>query len=107
MTGGLGYGEDDFSHPLRHEALVIDARNLPQGTELQPDNVEFAIVIGSVRVTGGNGKNYVIGDDAEQFIVLGAGNDTIASKQGDDQLYGDAGNDHVVGGEGNDTLYGG
>lgn len=116
VTGGLGSGEDNPDHPLRHETLVIDTRNLLPGTELQLDNVEFAIVIGDARIVGGNGRNYVIGDGAAQFIVLGAGNDilkggdgddTVGSKQGDDQLFGDGGNDHLVGGDGNDTLYGG
>jgi hypothetical protein len=98
------------------EALVIDVGNLPPGTVLQLDNVEFAIVVGAARVTGGNGQNFVVGDGDAQLIVLGpdddelhggAGDDIVGSKGGNDRLYGDAGNDHVVGGDGNDTLYGG
>jgi len=97
-------------------ALTIDARDLPTNTELQLDNVAFAAIIGAATVRGGEGRNYVVGDNANQNFVLGAdddvlrgggGDDNIGSRGGDDQLHGDDGNDHVVGGEGNDTLEGG
>lgn len=116
INGATGTGELDAAHPDRQEALVIDARNLPSGTVLRLDNVEFTIIIGATRVTGGNGQNVAIGDNAAQYIVLGAdndnlhgggGNDTVGSKGGNDSLYGDDGDDFVVGGIGNDTLYGG
>ncbi|MFN9471114.1 beta strand repeat-containing protein, partial [Acidovorax sp.] len=116
ITGGNGTGEGDAAHPQRQEALVIDARQLPPGTVLQFDKVEFAIVIGAVRVVGGVGANFVVGDGAAQFIVLGpdddvlrggGGNDVVGSKAGNDKLYGDEGNDRLVGGIGNDHLEGG
>ncbi len=116
ITGAQGLGEGSSEHPQRQEALVIDASNLPPGTVLQLDDVEFAIIIGPSRVVGGNGSNVVFGDGSSQFIVLGAaddqlhggaGDDTVGSKGGNDTLYGDAGNDHLVGGIGNDTLDGG
>ncbi len=116
ITGASGTGENDSAHPLRQEALVIDARNLPAGSVLSLDQVEFAIVIGPVTVTGGAGRNLVFGDGSAQTIILGveddilhggAGDDTVGSHGGNDLLYGDAGHDTVVGGEGNDTLDGG
>ncbi len=116
ITGANGTGEGDSAHPQRQEALVIDARQLPPGTVLSFDKVEFAIVIGAVRVVGGEGANFVVGDGAAQFIVLGAeddvlrgggGNDVVGSKGGNDTLYGDEGNDTLVGGIGNDRLEGG
>ena len=116
INGANGTGEQDTNHPNRQEALVIDVRNLPSGTVLQLNNVEFAIIIGAVRVTGGSGRNVAVGDDSAQYIVLGAeddelhgggGDDTVGSEGGNDHLYGDAGNDTVFGGVGNDTLYGG
>ncbi|RIX42443.1 MAG: DUF4347 domain-containing protein [Rhodocyclales bacterium GT-UBC] len=115
ITGAIDAG-DGNSATSRQEALVIDARNLPSGSILQFNNVEFAIVIGAARIVGGNGSNFVIGDSASQFIVLGAdddilhgggGDDTVGSRSGNDQLFGDEGNDRVVGGLGNDTLDGG
>lgn len=116
ITGAKGTGEQDPAHPDRQEALVIDVRNLPHGTVLQLNNVEFAIIIGAARVTGGDGQNFAVGDDAVQYMVLGAdddllhgggGDDIVGSKGGNDQLYGDDGNDTVVGGLGDDSLYGG
>jgi VCBS repeat-containing protein len=116
INGALGSGESSPTNPLRQEALVVDATNLPSGSVLNFNNVEFAIVIGAVRLTGGTGKNFVIGDSASQWIVLGegddtlyggGGDDTIGSHGGNDLLYGDAGNDIVSGGDGNDTLVGG
>jgi Ca2+-binding RTX toxin-like protein len=116
ITGANGTGESDTAHPARQEALVIDARSMPSGTVLQFDKVEFAIVIGAVRVVGGEGANFVVGDSAAQFIVLGpdddvlrggGGDDVIGSHGGNDKLYGDDGNDTLVGGVGNDQLEGG
>ncbi len=97
-------------------ALVIDGSGLPSGTHLQLDNVDFAVVIGAMRLTGGAGSQVVFADSANQHIVLGADDDTIhggagddyvGSHGGDDWLYGDAGNDTVSGGEGHDRLFGG
>jgi uncharacterized delta-60 repeat protein len=116
ITGAQGTGEDDQGHPLRQEALVIDARNLPAGTVIQLDQVEFAVVVGDVIVQGGDGRNYVFGNDDSQTLFLGegddelhggGGNDIVASNQGDDHLFGDDGADLVVGGIGNDELEGG
>ena len=116
IRGATGTGESDPANPLRAEALVIDARNLPPGTVLDLSMVEFAIVVGPATAIGGAGRNYVIGDDSAQFLVLGegddvlrggGGDDTVGSKGGNDQLFGDDGNDWVVGGVGDDTLEGG
>ncbi|WP_339851379.1 DUF4347 domain-containing protein [uncultured Nisaea sp.] len=104
------------TNATQSEAFVIDIRNLPTGTSLTLDNIEFASVMGSATITGGAGENYVVGDDATQFISLGpdddtlmggGGADTIGSGGGEDVLYGNKGIDLVFGGEGNDTLYGG
>ncbi len=98
------------------QILIIDTSNLPSGTIIQLDNVAFASIIGAVRVIGGSGENFVVGDNHNQFIVLsadddilfgGGGDDTIGSLGGNDQTSGDAGNDTVYGGTGNDLLSGG
>ncbi len=116
INGATGTGEQDGNHPDRQEALVIDVRNLPSNTVLQLNNVEFAIIIGAARVTGGNGQNFAVGDDAAQYIVLGAeddilhgggGDDTVGSEGGNDLIFGDDGNDTVFGGAGSDLLHGG
>ncbi|TFW14850.1 Ig-like domain-containing protein [Duganella callida] len=90
-------------------ALVIDARALPQGIGLQLDNVEFAAIIGAANVSGGAGRNFIIGDNANQHIVLGTGadNDTVYGNDGDDVIATAAGNDALDGGNGADILAGG
>ena len=99
----------------QQQAIVIDVRNLPKGTVLQLQNVEFAAIVGDVQVGGGEGSQMVVGDSGSQIIVLGAdddtlrgggGNDFVGSEGGDDQLWGDEGADTVTGGIGNDVLYG-
>jgi uncharacterized repeat protein (TIGR02059 family) len=96
-----------------HEALVIE---LPSGSSLALNNVEFAIISGNATITGGEGNNIVFADGSSQNICLGVdddelhggdGNDTVASTTGDDLLYGDGGNDTLSGGAGNDSLDGG
>ena len=98
------------------EAFVIDTTGLPTGSTVQLDNIEFAAIVGSATVNGGGGQNYVVGDDAAQFISLGAeddtlagggGDDTVGSAWGEDIVYGNQGSDYVFGGGGMDTLYGG
>ena len=100
-----------------NEALVIDTRNLPDGSVLDLQDVEFAIIIGeNVTIRGGAGSNIVYAGSGHQDIRLGvlddtiyggAGDDDVASTSGDDYLYGDDGKDSVSGGADNDHLYGG
>jgi len=96
-------------------ALVIDARGLPAGANIQLDNVEFAAVIGSANVGGGAGSQHVWGDSANQTIFLGpgddelhggGGDDVVGSLTGTDRLFGDAGGDTVTGGADADTVQG-
>ncbi|MFZ4524873.1 MAG: beta strand repeat-containing protein [Chlorobium sp.] len=100
-----------------HEALVINTSGLASGSQLNLNDVDFAIIVGNkAQIRGGAGNNMVYGDDTDQIIVLGAGydtlhggagNDYIGSLGDDDKLYGDAGRDTLSGGDGNDSLYGG
>ena len=94
----------------------MDVRDLPSGTVLQLDNVEFAIIIGATSINGGEGRNIVSGNGSSQFIVLGEaddilkggpGNDTIGSRGGDDELYGGSGDDILFGGTDDDLIDGG
>ncbi|QDG77283.1 DUF4347 domain-containing protein [Labrenzia sp. PHM005] len=98
------------------EAFVIDTRSLPNGAQLQLNNIEFATIVGEATVTGGSGQNYVVGDDNRQVIILGAeddqlfgggGDDTVGSEGGNDLIHGGVGNDLLFGGAGNDMLDGG
>ncbi|WP_199243959.1 DUF4214 domain-containing protein [Bacterioplanes sanyensis] len=98
------------------EVMVLDASQLPAGTVIDLDNIEFAIIVGDVQVRGGAGSNVVFAGSGNQNIVLGAdddelhggsGDDTIGSRGGDDWLFGDEGNDTLLGGTGSDLLHGG
>ncbi|HYH19533.1 MAG TPA: calcium-binding protein, partial [Azospirillum sp.] len=115
ITGTTPSTGGGTSPSAEQQAVVIDVRNLPRGTVLQLQNVEFAAIVGAVSVTGGAGSQIVVGDGEDQFIVLGedddtlrggGGNDFVGSEGGDDVLWGDSGVDTVTGGIGNDVLYG-
>ncbi|KAA0676077.1 beta strand repeat-containing protein, partial [Azospirillum brasilense] len=97
-------------------AVVLNTSAVAGPVTIQLDNVEFAAVVGTATLVGGDGEQIVYGDDHEQYMYLGAGddilhggggNDTIASAGGNDTLYGDDGDDVVHGGEGDDWLLGG
>lgn len=98
------------------EVMVIDASQLPAGTVIELNNIEFAIIVGDVTVRGGSGSNVVFAGSGSQNIVLGPGNDelhggadddVIGSEGGQDRLFGDDGNDTLFGGQGSDLLHGG
>lgn len=97
-------------------ALVIDTHSLPGQTAITLDHIDFAAIIGAVRITGGEGAQTVFADGAAQYMLLGAGDDalhggggddTVGSAGGDDAIFGDVGEDQVFGGIGLDTVAGG
>ena len=49
----------------------------------------------------------IIGNEKNNYLNGGAGNDSLEGGDGNDKLYGNAGDDKLVGGEGKDTLSGG
>jgi len=111
-----GTADDGLGNGGHQEAFVIDTRSLASGHQIELDNIDFASIIGTTTVRGGAGNNVVIGDDADQTIILGAGddelfggggNDVIGSEGGDDRLFGNSGNDELFGGAGADLLHGG
>ncbi len=101
-----------------HEALVIDTNTLAEGSILNLNGVEFAIITGNknIKILGGEGANIVFAGSGDQYILLGPdddelhggdGNDYVGSLKGNDTLFGDAGNDTLSGGKGDDILNGG
>ena len=96
--------DGSLTSPGHLEALVIDASNLPSGTIIHLNNVSFAEVIGAVRLDEGDGDNYVVGDASAQYMVLGAGNDTLFGGAGNDTIGSIGGNDLIFGGDGDDLL---
>jgi hypothetical protein len=111
----IGLPSGSTGNPV--EIMVIDTRDLPLGSVLELQNIEFAIIIGNnITLRGGDGANIVFAGEGSQNMVLGAdddilhgggGNDVVGSKGGNDQLFGDDGNDTIVGGLGDDHLEGG
>jgi len=117
VSDGAAPGNIDLDgSPDGQEALVIDVSNLPSGTVINLNDVDFAVFVGGATVSGGTGNQSAVGDGSDQFIVLGpgddilrgaGGDDTVGSGAGDDRLFGGAGDDRLFGGTGNDTLDGG
>ncbi|MEZ0168379.1 Ig-like domain-containing protein [Microvirga sp. TS319] len=99
ITGAAAFG--------KATALVIDARNVPTGTEIQLEGVAFAAIMGNAKVTAAYGTNVIYGDSGDQTIQLGDGNDTVYGGAGSDTIYGGAGNDYIDGGQGADLMDGG
>jgi Ca2+-binding RTX toxin-like protein len=58
-------------------------------------------------VTINRGHDDFYGNDYEDLIRAGAGNDIVCSYDDDDIVYGDSGHDSLYGGQGHDDLYGG
>ncbi|MFL0793813.1 MAG: hypothetical protein AB8B70_11700, partial [Prochlorococcus sp.] len=100
----------------RAEAFVIDTRELSSTAQLELDHIDFASILGPATITGGKGSSYVVADESEQSISLGAdddilygggGDDKVQSAGGADHLFGDGGDDWLDGGKGPDTVAGG
>jgi len=66
----------------------------------------FDIVVG-VTLTGGNGRDSLIGTAGNDVLSGGNGEDTLNGGLGNDMLSGGNGPDTLIGGQGNDTLFGG
>ncbi|WP_432806577.1 hypothetical protein [Pseudomonas sivasensis] len=49
----------------------------------------------------------MLGDDHDNLLAGGSGNDRIEGREGNDYLYGDDGDDELFGGPGDDVLDGG
>jgi Ca2+-binding RTX toxin-like protein len=63
--------------------------------------------IGNDTVSGGAGSDNCGGDDGDDSVSGGIGNDTVSGGAGSDNCGGDDGDDSVSGGIGNDTVSGG
>lgn len=111
-------------------ALVIDAHNLPVGTVMYVDNLEFAAFLDKLRfwesdvavddaassapvsktatvVEGGRGDQVIVLGGEEHIAHGGWGDDVIGGQEGPDQLFGDQGHDVLFGGTGADDMTGG
>ncbi|WP_148169570.1 S8 family serine peptidase [Pseudomonas chlororaphis] len=55
----------------------------------------------------GGGNDEVVGDDSNEWMLGGSGDDVLTGNGGDDELDGGTGNDFLYGGAGQDKLLGG
>ncbi|WP_170548653.1 MULTISPECIES: M10 family metallopeptidase [Ruegeria] len=55
---------------------------------------------------GGNGNDFLIGNEYNNFLNGANGNDSLFGGAGNDRIFGSFGNDKISGGTGNDTLSG-
>ncbi|THD84247.1 tandem-95 repeat protein [Aliigemmobacter aestuarii] len=90
--GDLIYGGLDPSFP--------DEINIPDATDLRPDN-------GTDTIFGGGGDDTIFGLDDDDVIDGGDGNDLLDGGIDEDTITGGTGNDTITGGLGLDSLAGG
>ena len=95
-----------------------DAVNIPDATDLRPDNGRDTLLAGSGddtvyglddddSIQGGSGNDLLFGGIDDDTVIGGAGNDVVHGDDGNDLLTGDNGVDTLFGGTGDDTLAGG
>lgn len=77
-----------------------DAVNIPDATDLRPEN-------GNDLIYGGMGNDTVYGLDDDDTIHGGQGNDLLFGGIDEDEMHGGTGNDTLAGGAGADVLFGG
>ncbi|WP_407703788.1 Hint domain-containing protein [Tabrizicola oligotrophica] len=88
---------------------VPEAVNIPDATDLRPDNGRDSIVggLGNDTLFGMDDDDTLDGGQDNDLIYGGIDEDSIRGNVGDDRIFGDQGSDTVSGGQGNDTITGG
>lgn len=104
LEGGTGddkYYIDSLSDQIFENAGAgIDSVFLKLGSYTMAANLENAYM-------SFGGHSVLTGNDLDNAIYMGLGNDTVYGGGGNDFIIGDAGNDVIYGGAGNDVLNGG
>ncbi len=65
---------------------------------------EVDVLVAIEQAIGGSGDDAMTGDDAGNYFIGNAGNDTLVGNGGDDRLEGGLGNDRLDGGDGADLF---
>lgn len=113
MAGGLGvdtYYVDSFSDSVTELADEgIDTVRTTLDGYVLGDNLENLILagVGNQDGTGNALNNTLTGTDDSNSLDGGDGNDRLVGNGGADDLYGGAGLDTLLGGDGDDVLFGG
>jgi hypothetical protein len=92
-----GPGRDGVEYGERTDPLRID---------LGRDRAAEDTLISIQEVSGGQGRDTIVGSDRVETLAGGPGADRIEGRGGPDALFGAAGNDHLDGEAGNDRLHG-
>lgn len=72
------------------------------------DTVDFrALTSRAEYIVGGAGNDTIYAGDGDDVVLGGTGNDAILGNEGNDLIYGGDGNDVIQAGQGNDRVYGG
>ncbi|MBS0356083.1 MAG: DUF4214 domain-containing protein, partial [Proteobacteria bacterium] len=74
------------SSDSQHTALVIDASQLPSGSSISLQQVDFAAIIGSASVTGNTSGQILTGDAANQHFTIANSSSQVFAGGGDDVL---------------------
>lgn len=82
------------------DPVYPDAVNIPDDTDLRPDN-------GQDYIHGGAGDDVIYGADDDDTLYGSSGDDYLDGQIDEDEIYGGSGNDTLIGGAGNDLLQGG
>lgn len=106
MSGGEGYDRIDYWGEIGSQSefgklgVFVDlAKNYAI------DNWGFIDTFSDIEaVSGSSMADEIWGDDKNNDLIAGAGNDRLEGAKGDDTLRGDAGNDTLNGGEGFDFV---
>ncbi|WP_052711561.1 hypothetical protein [Elstera litoralis] len=84
------------------EALLLDARG-QSNAAFSLEAVDFALVLGTARVSASGGAQRLVGDGNVQTFLLGNQNDTISAGGGHDRIQAGGGTNQIDGGAGIDT----
>ncbi|GAA3021096.1 calcium-binding protein [Streptomyces fulvorobeus] len=90
VSGGPG---DDELHAHTARTVLGDAGN--------------DMIMGPAALLGGDGMDHLMGDNSNQQMWGGRGNDMIEGYGGDDTVHAGLGDDHAMGGDGRDIILGG
>lgn len=103
-TDGIDTIDYSFSNANQTIRLAAEARS-----DVNGGVGNLTIARGTIieNATTGAGDDMIIGNQADNTVRAGGGNDFVSVLDGNDLVYGGNGNDTVYAGSGNDTVYGG
>jgi Ca2+-binding RTX toxin-like protein len=107
LRGGYGWGGDaqgDYLHDTFENVEGSAFRDIVFGNDADND---LFLGDGNDGAAGNGGSDNIRGGNGNDFIMGDGGNDDLRGDAGDDKLFGGDGNDRLIGGDGNDWLEGG